>query len=208
MCLLIWNSFTPADERDETDDESETTVFDVHPILELITLVDERDETDDETRPPLLEFWVSRQTGAKPLERSKFIFRLKCLRVGRRIIILNKYIKATDCFFFSVRSNFISLMNATRENNIRSYTERKTKKKKNKKNSNILDILPFQVHYQILHMQIYGNIVLILAYFHFRNKEDILETFLFKFFLHNTSVMSICKINLHEEIFNEYGTLS
>ena len=99
MCLLIWNSFTPADERDETDDESETTVFDVHPILELITLVDERDETDDETRPPLLEFWVSRQTGAKPLERSKFIFRLKCLRVGRRIIILNKYIKATDCFF-------------------------------------------------------------------------------------------------------------
>ena len=49
-------------------------------------------------------------------------------------------------------------------------------------------------------MQIYGNIVLILAYFHFRNKEDILETFLFKFFLHNTSVMSICKINLHEEI--------
>ena len=86
-------------------------------------------------------------------------------------------------------------MDATRENNIRSYTEKKKKKK-----SNILHILPFQVHYQILHMQIYGNIVLILAYFHFRNKEDILETFLFKFFLHNTSVMSICKINLHEEI--------
>ena len=89
-------------------------------------------------------------------------------------------------------------MDATRENNIRSYTEKKKKKKKKK--LNILHILPFQVHYQILHMQIYGNIVLILAYFHFRNKEDILETFLFKFFLHNTSVMSISKINLHEEI--------
>ena len=88
-------------------------------------------------------------------------------------------------------------MDATRENNIRSYTE---KKKKKKRKSNILHILPFQVHYQILHMQIYGNIVLILAYFHFRNKEDILETFLFKFFLHNTSVMSISKIYLHEEI--------
>ena len=104
----------------------------MHPILELITPVDERDETDDEARPPLLEFWVSRQTGAKWLGRSKFIFRLKCLRVGRRIIILNKYIKATD-FFFSVRSNFISLMDATRENNIRSYTEKKKKKKKKKK---------------------------------------------------------------------------
>ena len=91
---------SPADERDETDDESGATVFGVHPILELITPVDERDETDDEARPPLLEFWVSRQTGAKWLGRSKFIFRLKCLRVGRRIIILNKYIKATD--FFSV----------------------------------------------------------------------------------------------------------
>ena len=91
---------SPADERDETDDESGETVFDVHPILELITPVDERDETGDEARPPLLEFWVSRQTGAKPPGRSKFIFRLKCLRVGRRIIIWNKYIKATD--FFSV----------------------------------------------------------------------------------------------------------
>ena len=30
-------------------------------------------------------------------------------------------------FFFSVRSNFISQMKATRENNIRSYTERKIK---------------------------------------------------------------------------------
>ena len=49
-------------------------------------------------------------------------------------------------------------------------------------------------------MQMYRNIVLILAYFHFRwNKEDILEIFRFKF-LHNTCVMSICKINLHEEI--------
>ena len=58
-------------------------------------------------------------------------------------------------------------------------------------------------------MHIYRNIVLILAYFHLRrNKEDILETFLFKFvfffffffFLHNICVMGICKINLHEEI--------
>ena len=41
-------------------------------------------------------------------------------------------------------------MNATRENNIRSYTE--------KKKSNIFHILPFQVHYQILHMHIYIEI--------------------------------------------------
>ena len=89
-----------ADERCETYDESGATVFDAHPILELITPVDERDETDDEARPPLLEVWVSRQTGAKWLERSKFSD-FKCLRVGRRIIILNIYIKATE-FFFSV----------------------------------------------------------------------------------------------------------
>ena len=31
-----------ADERDETDDESEASVFDVPPILELITPADER----------------------------------------------------------------------------------------------------------------------------------------------------------------------
>ena len=61
-----------ADGRDETDDEIGATVFDVHPILELITPADERDETDDETRPPLLEFWVSRQIVAKWLGKSKF----------------------------------------------------------------------------------------------------------------------------------------
>ena len=61
-----------ADQRDEIDDESETTIFDVPSILELITPADERDETDDETRPPLMEFWVSRQIGAKWLGKSKF----------------------------------------------------------------------------------------------------------------------------------------
>ena len=68
----ILELITPADERDETDDESGATVYDVPPILELITPVDERDDTDDEARPPLLEFWVSRQTGVKWLGRSKF----------------------------------------------------------------------------------------------------------------------------------------
>ena len=43
----ILERITPADERDETDDESEATVFDVPPILERITPGDERDETDD-----------------------------------------------------------------------------------------------------------------------------------------------------------------
>ena len=56
----ILELITPADERDETDDESEATIFDVPPILEPITPADERDEADDEARPPLLEFWVSR----------------------------------------------------------------------------------------------------------------------------------------------------
>ena len=42
------------------------------PILELITPADERDETDDEARPPLLEFWVSRQIVEKWLGKSKF----------------------------------------------------------------------------------------------------------------------------------------
>ena len=55
----------------------------------------------------------------------------------------------------------------------------------------------------MLHMHIYRNTVLILAYFHFMwNKEDILETFLFKFFTQHMCYcfMSMCKINLHEEI--------
>ena len=47
--------------RRETDDESEATVFDVPPNLDLITPADERDETDDESEasvfdvPPILE---------------------------------------------------------------------------------------------------------------------------------------------------------
>ena len=49
-------------------------------------------------------------------------------------------------------------------------------------------------------MHIYRNIVLILAYFHLRrNKEDILETFFFTQHM-CYCVMSMCKINLHEEI--------
>ena len=68
----ILELITPADERDEIDDESEATVFDVPPILELITPADVRDETDDEAKPPLLEFWASKQIGAKWLGKSKF----------------------------------------------------------------------------------------------------------------------------------------
>ena len=51
----------------------------------------------------LLEFWASRQIGVKWLGKSKFYD--KCLRVGKRIIILNKYLKATG-FFFKCKIEF------------------------------------------------------------------------------------------------------
>ena len=52
------------------------------------------------------------QTDAKRLEK-KLISRHKCQRVGKSLIIVNKSIKETEnfIFFFSVGSNFISLMN-------------------------------------------------------------------------------------------------